>query len=490
MGLHNLRRGGTERARRASAASPTLAHVGTHEVLEIASFVRHVACSWGCMRFAFSLVVLLGCGGGTAATGVDAGSDGTAAPPVCTAFALETPAVACEGASSCPVVVAGRAPCQMGLALSVAPGAADRSYVAFTTNLGALHARLWTVDPAGGSGLESDMIAPADTLHVLSDASGTPSLLGIGGMGPLRYFPGKPGAWSGETITSQAAQRFTGVIAPDGTVHVVWAGDTPVHLARRTGPNAWTDTTLTDIFEGDFAIALDSMARTNVAYWKRRPDQSARDLLYAVDGATPTAIAHLPFGTFGGEHVQIALTATDLPVVAIDEVDGTHVVVPRVNPAVDVTVPGTGPVTPTGCPNFMGGGTPTPTCGPYTTGTCTETADGSLARAMVNAPDGTVWLAYVHRKVDRDAKISQTVSEAGYHCSTNVTLDRSATELVVGQVSLQGALDVRWRAPLGNLEAVELDLAARGDRLHVATAARGPQDASEVRLMVLDRAKL
>ena len=449
------------------------------------------------MRIAGSIVgfLLLGCGG-TASVGVDAGDGGgdtgTVTTPVCTAFALETPAVACAGASSCPVVVAGRAPCMMGFGLSVAPGAGDRSYVAFTTNLNQFHPRLWTVDPSGGSAFESDMAAP-EILRVLSDASGTPSLLGAGDngrVGPLVYFPGAPGAWSGETITSLFAHRFAAAIAPDGTVHVVWAGDTPVHLARRTGPNAWTDTTLTGIFEGDFAIALDSLARPIVAYWQRRPDQSARDLLYSVDGATPTAIANLPFGTFGGEHVQIALTATDLPVVAIDEVDGTHVVVPQAKPAVDAKVPGTGPVAPKGCPDFMGGGMPTPQCGPNTAGTCTETADGSLARAMVNAPDGTVWLAYVHRKIDRDAKIEQTVSEAGYHCTTKVIADRSATELVVGQLSLEGALDVRWRAPLGNTESVQLDLAARGNRLHVATAARGEHDASEVRLMVLDRAKL
>ena len=117
-----------------------------------------------------------------------------------------------------------------------------------------LSGRLWTLDPSGGSSLESDMATHADILRVLSDASGTPSLLGIGGTGPLEYFPGKHGAWSGETITSQSANRFAGVVAPDGTVSVVWAGDTPVHLARRTGPNAWTDTTLTDIFEGDFAL--------------------------------------------------------------------------------------------------------------------------------------------------------------------------------------------------------------------------------------------
>jgi len=448
------------------------------------------------MRIAFSVVgsLLLGCGG-TTVVGADAGDAGGGeggGPPVCTAFALETPAVACEGASSCPVVVAGRAPCANGFGLSVAPGAGDRSYVAFTTNIDTFHPRLWTVDPAGGSAFESDMVAP-ETLRVLSDASGAPSLLGAGdkgSVGPLVYFPGTPGAWSGETITPLFAHRFVGAIAPDGTAYVVWAGDTPVHLARRTGPNAWTDTKLTDIFEGDFAIAIDSTARPHVAYWQRRPDQSARDLLYAIDGAIPTAITNLPFGTFGGEHVQIALAVMDLPVVALDEVDGTHVVVPQANPPVDVKLPETGPVTPKGCPSFLGGGVPSSECGPYSAGTCTETADGSLARAMVNAPDGTVWLAYVHRKVDRDAKIEQTVSEAGYHCTTKVTADRGATELVVGQLNLQGALDVRWRTPLGNREAVELDLAARGNRLHVATAALGDHSASEVRLMVLDRGKL
>jgi hypothetical protein len=436
------------------------------------------------MRIAFSLVgaLILGCGG-TATVGADAG-DGGGGAPACAAFALETPAVACEGASSCPVVVAGRAPCASGFGLGVAPGANDRSYVVFTTNINVFHPRLWTVDPTGASTLESDMVAP-EILRLLSDASGAPSLLGAGGS--LEYFTGKPGAWSGETVTPVFAHHFAAAIAPDGAVHVVWAGDTPVHLAKRTGPNAWTDTTLTDALEGDFAIALDSTARPHVAYWQHRQDKSARDLLYKVDAATPTAIANLPYGTFGGEHVQLALASGDLPVVAIDEVDGTHVVVPQAMPPVDVRLPETGSVTPKGCPDLLGGPIG-PGCGSVTT--CTETANGSLARAMVRAPDGTVWLAYVHRKVDRDAKIEQSMTEAGPYCQKRTTADRSITEVVVGQLDLKGTLDVRWRAPLGNREAVELDLAARGDRLHLAIATFGDQNASEVRLMALDRGKL
>jgi hypothetical protein len=370
---------------------------------------------------------------------------------------------------------------------TVARGAGDAGFVAFTAYGATEGIRLISVD---GTGSISALAGPVGSRKaiVLTDATGAPHL--TAGENPDKrsaFFRLEAGEWQREPITPPPTSTLSYTAIEDARFttdgRVVVAGyDVSAWLATRAASGEWSRETIPDGLPG-MSLAIDANARPHVLFTTEPTSGDPRfDILEWLSGIG-TATLWSPLST--GEAPIDAAPIGERAAAAALTMDGIHVIVPgAAGAATDRTVPATPYLAVTGCPQ-----PPTVTAGVSSwMNACTETGDGVYGLALAANDDG-LWLAYFSRHIDRDVQQSCGQGEGGFGCSRTTTADRSTGEVVLVAVPADATSDPRivWRAPANGtpgFPAVSLD--GSGARLSLAEAL----SASTVHYWTIDTSKL
>lgn len=317
--------------------------------------------------------------------------------------------------------------------------------------------------------------------RLLLDASGGLRALYADETLAIGALPDETGRLRLELRTDRAFWVPVGVgIDSADVLHVAWIDDGPA-LRAASGPvsdgASFVARDVSPTYFADAAMTLDPAGVPHVAFWRHRtPTDLGRDL-YVRDGeGDPYAIVFHAEPNDDGTNVSLAASATAV-VASLDFADGIHVLVPDDSvpetSTRDVLVPGSAPLTVSGCPAL-------PPPGPFGVGcetaTCTETGSGTLRRAheLVALEDGRFALVWLERHVERTMLRDSACSEAGCICRETPVDDRSTTDLVLGVLDEATGVPARLLVvPVGDVAASALTTALRGTRLVVAT--QGPE---------------
>lgn len=413
-------------------------------------------------------------GGTTDAARPDAG-----APDDCH-IVESRPSPFCAGVTACAVREDATLTCDEGaFGLSIAGASGDSGYVYLTTNFGDFHQRLFTIEPRGTVGVETDPFVGGSG-RVATDADGNAVLFGaeVSGSG-IAYFHQDAGAWIGERVSPDETEFYQvrgGGVGPDGTTHVLW-GQSHLTLSTLAPGGSWSSHDLGSNPFGNGSLGVDQGNRAYAVRWTI-PTVGMRALTYNVNGTgEPTSIFTESTSVDEGTLLRIAIPGDGAvegrPVVSVNLPDGIHAFLNRSDSWMNVLVPNSQDPLLTGCP-ALGPGGPGGGEGCLDGTTCTETGDGAYARAhgVAAVSDGNAFIAYTERHVERDYTIRNRCSEAGCICIRELNDDRSTAELVIAQLPLFGGATVTpvIRFDLGVLtgDSAEIELAGYGHNLYVA----------------------
>lgn len=424
---------------------------------------------------------------GAAEAGAAAQSAGEAGAPINASpcpVTFEDPGAICDANGRCPVTIAARADCPFTKwDLSIAAGAGDRGYVAFSSD-DDVHPSLLTIDPAGGTGGTTDVPPGA---QLVASASGSLSIFSTTGVAPnplsyvTRASDGSP--WTTEAVSGHV-EGVSAASFGDRTPVVAFNDSSPgsFFLATRNEAGSWAITQLApvavigNLLLPNFGVALDGAGHTYVSY-VRGSANGTPELAYHVDGG-PAHAAPIAWIPAGGYPLPIAVPgALGAPLVAMTQPDAIHVLVPNGAGYDDTPLASSGALAPTGCPNVVGfcGQGKTCACSPEVW--CTEKGNGALSQpAVARTDDGAVWVAYVRETIDEDEHIYATCGEPGCTCELSTVTSRTTTELVLARVGPTGGKpEIRWTSQATtDLGGGQIAMVAKGTRLYVVTAAVDP----------------
>ena len=420
-----------------------------------------------------------GRGGSGGAAGTAAGGRGGGAAGIA-GVDRRMPNADCAGTVNSPVaplvqdVTLVCAPRSAGFSsIRVASGAAGRGYVVYNSSaFGPPPARVVTIDSAGRVSTETGPQGVENVL-VLPGPAGTPILVGgpVTGDG-IALYSAEPTEWRREPITPPpGANRFQLMgarIVADGRVFVAYYSfEAKAFIATRAATGGWTETMIPDATFGA-ALVVDSLARPHAIYGWQPAGASDGDFgIYDwYPGAARGELSYPLVGTVG---VLAAAPVSDGRIAASVMLDaGIHVIAPDAtgNPR-SLTLPNTQRLVVTGCPVL-----PAAVNANVPPMMCTETGEGTTAQAIVSTADGKLWLAYLHRRIDRDVVQSCPLFETTYLCRRQIMVERSTSEIVVVRVPPDGttptAADIRWRTPVLITTPDSIAIDASGSKLTLA----------------------
>jgi hypothetical protein len=284
---------------------------------------------------------------------------------------------------------------------------------------------------------------------------GQPFLVGSLVPGVVLYTPAFVG-WGGQQIISDPSDsvvaKSVGVEPTGGGVTVLLGqGTGPVSLAASRA--SWTQIGLSPEHSGDYAMALDSVGLTYVAFWTLDPNNNRILNLVTGDAASSNMIAVYP-GPDPGSKLAIA---------ALEGGGGSATVV--LNTSVDLSAITAEPPLPSNAFSIAPLiGAPSGSCSSCN-GTCVETARGAIpgAHAMSSDVNGA-WLAYAVQSISRT--LSQTPVCAGTSCVCHRTAvsDTSSVSLSFARIQSPGLVSVAAQGIPLALVPEELDVSVAPDQ--------------------------
>ena len=397
-----------------------------------------------------------GAGGGNG----DSGSTG-GTPIVCSAtYATPVPPVAVDASLSC---TGSGSP----FILSVASGPGPNGFVAVSESMTGTGASPSFLFDLGATSARVEQISSDAVFTFLtSSAAGVPAsvLQTPGGTSNITWLTraaaGTTPAWTSSTVTDSGSYLWDGAIAPDGSQYVLYrrygdAGSGTLMLAKRSADgSAFTSTAVTDdpAQVGSWStLAVDAAGEPHVSFWAIgtglfdwQPGKAAVSA-FAYSGSS--TLWSLRAVRPGGVGLAFSLT--------LDE--GLHVVRRRADAGFDdIPIPSSGQPTSVSSASHSyscyGG---SPPCPPKS-----ESGDFAGSHRLVEAADGTLWLAYVSIHLDR------TITFKGSNpngpvctCAAQILLgnDHSTSTLVLRRIAPGAtvASGVLWSVDLGNIAGLD-----------------------------------
>jgi hypothetical protein len=364
--------------------------------------------------------------------------------------------------------------------MTVAGGPNETGYAALrTSGLGDTHLCFFSL-AATTSSAEKDPFTIANDpewiypVWLAADAGGAPHFY-LSRAPAIAHVSKGANGWVQEPVSSDALKEHTlqGVyIDPKGVASILYAAhvDQPagyanlwsLHLATSGGASYKQDLVFDAAgkYEQPFASLANDDSGVSAVYWARSaPGQPSQVFAWRGGSAKPLFTDKQVIGHAAAS----ASHPADQPIVSSQSVDGIHLFRRSATGDYSETV-----VAGTGIPNYAGcPGLNMQGCMKKTS--CTETGDGAIPdHRLERTADGSVWLVYVERHVDRDFDLSEScVTQGDPFCTCNRTLhtDRSTSTLVVARVTddPNAVPEPRLRATLGRI----------GDEATIATAPHG-----------------
>ena len=363
----------------------------------------------------------------------------------------------------------------------------------FRSGFGTFRVQLFTVNGDAVNDAQSDLIPFDDEsfldeqgIGVFSDASGAPRVMRLAHRQLDFYTPGAQGTFVPDVMplktTSDGADHAT--MGADGTFAASVGIADQSYLAVRTPAGSWTTMPTTLAIE---QMVLDLENRLYQA------SLGSQEFFYRIGNAAQSTRVPIRSGASSLEPIQMAVAGPSLPtpsppVLSFLSRDayGLDVMVPNSNQVyVELTAGG---YTRTCNP-------PNPGPSQCTTAVCNDLGESPVTHALTRAEDGTVWLAYLSKAVDRGVTLRVATFFFDY-CETDRisphpgdgTLQLVLSRIVPGNPP---KIEERYRAPVGASDPTSqpssfTNFSSRGSELHLVI----PTGKNQLRRLVFDTRRL